>query len=108
MEYLASGKVTVSTYTDEYKDKRDLLEMVDDSKEYVRKFEKVIENLDFYNSDEKQEERITFAKNNSYEKQFEKISRLYLKQYNLQTIKGRENAEKPKVIIFLYNRFFDH
>ena len=83
MEYLASGKVTVSTYTDEYKDKRHLLEMVDNIKEYEATFEKVVENLDFYNSNEKQEERIKFAKNNSYEKQFERI-RLLLNKYDLQ------------------------
>lgn len=83
MEYLASGKVTVATYTDEYKDKRDLLEMVDDSNDYLKKFEDVVENLDFYNSKEKQQERIAFADNNSYEKQLEKIFD-YLKQYNFK------------------------
>ena len=82
MEYLASSQVTVATYTDEYKDKRHLLEMVDDSEEYLKKFEEVVENLDVYNSSKKQQERVAFAKNNSYEKQFEKINR-YLKEYNL-------------------------
>ena len=75
MEYLASGKVTVATYTDEYKDKRHLLEMVDDSKEYLKKFEEVVDNLNFYNSSEKQQERIDFAQEHSYEKQLEKISK---------------------------------
>jgi len=83
MEYLASGKVTVATYTDEYKDKRYLLEMVDDSKEYVEKFEEVFKNLDFYNSEEKQLERIHFAKEHTYEKQLLKILG-YLKRYNLK------------------------
>ena len=82
MEYLSSGKVTVATYTDEYKDKRYLLEMVDESKEYVEKFGDVVNDLDFYNSEEKQQDRIAFAKNNSYEKQLEKIFD-YLKEYNL-------------------------
>ncbi|MCK5536632.1 MAG: glycosyltransferase [Bacteroidales bacterium] len=79
MEYLSSGKVTVATYTDEYKDKRYLLEMVNDSKEYEADFEKVVKNLDFYNSNEKQQHRIEFAQNNSYGKQLEKIVSL-LKQ----------------------------
>jgi len=82
MEYLSSGNVTVSTYTDEYKDKRHLLEMVNDSNEYVERFGEVVGNLEFYNSDEKKEARVAFAKDHSYEKQLEKIVS-YLKQYNL-------------------------
>lgn len=81
LEYLYSGKVTVATYTDEYKDKRNLLEMVDNSNEFESAFENVVNNLDNYNSEEKQAERIAFAKNNSYEKQLEKILK-YLIQYN--------------------------
>jgi len=83
MEYLSSAKVTVATYTDEYKDKRYLLEMVDDSKDYIKKFQEVLENLAFYNSKEKQEERRAFAKKNTYEKQVLKIVE-YLKRYNLK------------------------
>ena len=79
MEYLASGKVIAATYTDEYKDKKDLLEMANSSTEYVKLFKKVVENLDFYNSNKKQKHRIEFAQNNSYEKQLEKIISL-LKQ----------------------------
>jgi len=83
MEYLASGKVTVATYTDEYKDKRDLLEMVDDSHEYLAKFTEVVNHLEMYNSKEKQTQRMDFAKEHSYEKQLDKIV-AYLKQYNLE------------------------
>lgn len=79
LEYLHSGKVTVATYTDEYKDKRHLLEMVDNSNAYIQKFEEVINNLDFYNSKERQQERISFAKSNSYKKQLEKIVSLIQK-----------------------------
>jgi len=82
MEYLASGKVTIATYTDEYKDKRDLLEMVDDSHEYLAKFREVVNHLELYNSAEKQKQRSDFAKEHSYEKQLDKIV-AYLKQYNL-------------------------
>ncbi|MBF6650302.1 hypothetical protein [Methylobacter sp. BlB1] len=85
MEYLESGKITVATYTDEYKDKLYLLEMVDNSKDYESTFQKVLENLDFYNSMEKQQQRIEFAKNNSYEKQLEKISSL-LQQLHLKAL----------------------
>jgi len=83
MEYLASGKVTVATYTDEYKDKRELLEMVDDSSDFLDKFDEVVNNLAFYNSEEKQKMRRDFAGEHSYEKQLAKIVR-YLKQYNLE------------------------
>jgi len=81
MEYLASGKVIVATYTDEYKDKQNLLEMAYGSEAYRDVFEKVLGNLPFYNSPEKQEERIRFAKEHSYEKQLEKIIK-HLKEYN--------------------------
>ena len=83
LEYLASGKVTVATYTDEYKDKRELLEMVDDASKVVEKFSEVVNDLEYYNSKEKQQMRINFAKENSYEKQLKKIVG-YLKQYNLK------------------------
>lgn len=73
MEYLASGKVTVATYTDEYKDKRALLEMVDDSGEYVAKFDEVVAHLELYHAKEKQKQRVAFAKEHSYEKQLDKI-----------------------------------
>ncbi len=73
MEYLASGKVVVSTYVDEYKDKRELLEMVDDSSDYLRLFESVVKDLDFYNSKDNQKMRMEFAQNHSYPKQLEKI-----------------------------------
>ncbi len=67
LEYLYSGKVVVSTYLDEYKDKRYLLEMVDNSKDYIDKFDEVVNNLEFYNSTEKQQQRIAFAKEHTYE-----------------------------------------
>ena len=80
LEYLYSGKVTIATYTDEYKDKRELLEMVDSSDNYEKKFEEVLHNLKFYNSKEKQEERVAFAEENSYRKQLEKITFLLKKE----------------------------
>jgi glycosyltransferase involved in cell wall biosynthesis len=82
MEYLASGKVIVATYTDEYKDKPRLLEMVTDNKDYIPTFRKIVSNLDYYNSPQKQQERIDFTKNNTYEKQLEKIRQL-IKNNNL-------------------------
>jgi len=83
LEYLASGKVTISTYTDEYKDKRKLLEMVDNSEDFIDRFDEVANHLNIYNSKKKQSTRRVFAKEHSYEKQLEKIQ-YYLKQYNLE------------------------
>jgi glycosyltransferase involved in cell wall biosynthesis len=82
MEYLACGKTIVATYTDEYKDKRHLLEMVDDSGNYLAAFERVVSNLAEYNSPEHQAERKAFARANTYEKQLDRIIEL-LKQHHL-------------------------
>jgi len=73
MEYLASGKVNVATYTDEYKDKRELLEMVDKNSDYISKFNDVINDLVHYNSVENQSMRKAFAKEHTYSKQLTKI-----------------------------------
>lgn len=82
MEYLASGKVTVATYTDEYKDKRELLEMVDKNSDYLSKFDTVIKELVHYNSAEKQTQRKSFANEHTYSKQLSKIV-CHLKANNL-------------------------
>lgn len=85
LEYLYSGKVTVATYTDEYKDKRHLLEMVDNSNDYLPKFDEVIANLQYYNSQDKQKKRKKYALENTYEKQLEKIMKI-LQQNNLSEL----------------------
>lgn len=82
MEYLASGKVIVSTYTDEYKDKRHLLEMVDDNADYLAAFGRVIEGLDEYNSPARQAERKAFAEEHSYDRQLDRVFGL-LRQHQL-------------------------
>jgi glycosyltransferase involved in cell wall biosynthesis len=84
LEYLHSGKVTVATFTDEYKDKRELLEMVNNSNDYIEKFKEVVENLEVYNAKEKRQERIEFAKSHSYDNQLNKI----LSLSNKYTSKG--------------------
>lgn len=76
MEYFASGNPIVSTYTDEYKDKRGLLCMVDDSADYVAAFGQVVANLAFHNSPARREQRRTFAATHSYEAQLDRIGRL--------------------------------
>lgn len=73
MEYFASGKVIVATYTDEYKDKRDLLVMVDDEDDYVAAFGSVVGDLPAYNAAVLQARRKAFAEGNTYERQVDRI-----------------------------------
>lgn len=86
MEYMASGKVTVATYTDEYKDKRHLLQMVDNSADYLNAFAGVIERLNEYNSTTLQAERIAFAQAHTYEHQLNRIFDLMAAQVSTQKV----------------------
>ncbi|MBI2280232.1 MAG: hypothetical protein HYU68_06040 [Bacteroidetes bacterium] len=70
--YLLSGKVIVSNIIDEYKNS-DLLVMSKSLDLYGQEFNKVVNNLDFYNCDEIKSKRISFAKENTYKKQLERI-----------------------------------
>jgi hypothetical protein len=82
MEYLASGKVVVATYTDEYKYHMNLIEMVMQNSKFIDKFLEVVNNLSYYNSLEKIKLRKEFALKNSYKNQIKKID-IYLKENNL-------------------------
>ena len=73
LEYLASGKVVVATYTDEYIKQRELLAMSERNDDYPALFAEVINNLDKYDVQENQENRKQFALNNTYEKQLQRI-----------------------------------
>ncbi len=74
MEYLASGKVIVATHTQEY-DEKDLLVMSRSSSEFKEKFREVVNNLEVYNSIANQKERRSFALENTYWKQLERIEK---------------------------------
>jgi len=56
--------------------------MVDDSKDFQAAFERVVNDLPFYNSWDKQDERVSFAKDHTYSKQLDTIIS-YLEQHNL-------------------------
>ena len=73
MEYLASGKVIISSFIEEYKDKNHLLEMTDNEKDYLVRFQTVSGQLAFYNSKAKRDQRIDFAQEHTYAKQIGKI-----------------------------------
>ena len=76
MCYFGSGRVTVATYTDEYKDKRTLLAMSERNEEYPALFTEIVNNLDEWNCQAKQEERKRFAINNAYGRQVVKIDQI--------------------------------
>lgn len=85
MEYLASGKTIVATYTHEYKDKRHLLEMVDDSRDFVGLLGKILQDLENYNSPVRTAVRREFAANNSYAQKLLEINQ-YLVRNSLPSI----------------------
>jgi glycosyltransferase involved in cell wall biosynthesis len=76
MEYLASGKIVVATYTDEYKNYRDLLSMADRSEEIPGLFQLAKSRLAEYNSVPAMKDRIRFALDNTYEQQVNRIEHL--------------------------------
>lgn len=80
LEYLSTGKVIISNHVSSYAGKPGLIEMVDEmhNEKLPDLFKKVINNLDYYNSSEKQIKRIEFALDNTYEKQIERIEKIIL------------------------------
>lgn len=77
MEYMMSGTVCVSTFTEEYKDRPDLIEMtsqIGDHDDYLALFEKVATDLPRYNAPERRSARRDFALDNTYDKQLTRIA----------------------------------
>lgn len=66
LEYLASGKVILSTFISDYASIPFLMEMVKDKGELPSLFNKIISGLAFYNGLEKRNARIKYAEGNSY------------------------------------------
>jgi glycosyltransferase involved in cell wall biosynthesis len=83
VEYLSTGKVIVSNHVISYKNKKELIEMVDEmhNENLPALFKKVISNIDYYNGPELQRKRIEYALNNTYEKQIDRIE-LHLNELN--------------------------
>jgi hypothetical protein len=75
LEYLGSGKVIVSSWTEEYKNNQDLIEMVSDNREFSRKFREVVKNLSSYNSAGKKSKRINYAMQNTYNRKIQLIEK---------------------------------
>lgn len=66
LEYLGSGKVIISSWTEEYKDKEEIIEMVRDNAELIDRFADICKNLKHYNSQHLKNMRKKYARENSY------------------------------------------
>lgn len=78
IEYISTGKVIISNNITTYQDRRDLIQMVEErthNDKLPTLFEKVINNLNYYNSTELQTQRIAFAHDNTYQKQIDRIEK---------------------------------
>lgn len=76
LEYLGTGKVIISNFLSSYKDHPGLLEMIHDDQDntgLTELFDKVIGNLERYNSKENQEKRMAFAREYSYSSNITRI-----------------------------------
>ncbi len=76
MEYLGSGKIVLTSYVDEYKKDTTLLEMTKYNRDIPKVFNRIISNLNFYNNQENQGRRISFALENVYSKQIKRITNI--------------------------------
>lgn len=79
MEYLGSGKIVVTSYVDEFKNNNDLLLMAKPYLSVIPLFDDAVSNLVMYNDKSLQKKRISFALNNSYSKQIERIEEIIIK-----------------------------
>lgn len=82
LEYLASGKVTVSTLIRDYEEKSYLLEMARDKGDFPTLFGKIISNLALYNSNENALRRMEFASRSSYAVRLQEIEEIIRRFYD--------------------------
>jgi hypothetical protein len=76
MEYLSTGKIIISNNVTTYKNESDLVTMTDERENNLQLpalFKKVINDLNHYNNASLQQKRIAFARENTYQKQIERI-----------------------------------
>lgn len=76
LEYLASGKVIISTYMSEHAQSPSLVSMCQSHEEYPRHFRQVLSEIEKNNSPEKMKLRIRFALDNTYSRQLDKLEEL--------------------------------
>ena len=82
MEYLGSGKMILATWTEEYSRlcERGLILMCKSNDEYLKNFCKIIKSVEYWNATGLKQRRIEIAKENTYQKQIDKIQET-LKKY---------------------------
>ena len=92
MEYLASGRTIVATYTAEYADHAGLLAMCEagSNSGYLSLFQSVLNNLNEWNSPERMAARQAFAADQTYARQLQRIE-AHLNAFNLPAL-GRPAA----------------
>ncbi|WKV13429.1 hypothetical protein [Marivirga harenae] len=78
MEYLASGKMIMATWTAEYEElyQKELFYMSKSADEYLELFKNVVANLDAWNHTDKKKDRIHYALNYTYDKLIERMEQL--------------------------------
>ncbi len=95
MEYLASGRTVVATYTEEYDHHRDLIVMGQPGSNagYFDLFSEVLSRLSFYNSAERMASRRAFAADHLYPRQLKRIQSLLLQNgFSLPKAKYSESS----------------
>ena len=87
MEYLASGRTIVATFTAEYQDHAELLAMSEPGSNdgYLPLFQAVLDNLDCWNSPQRLAARQAFAADHSYTRQLQRIEN-YLQAFDLPSL----------------------
>lgn len=76
MEYLASGKPIVATFTKEYAHLNGVILMSKKNSEWPRLFQQVVENLEQYSHPEMAQMRKAYALDNTYDKQLDRIEKI--------------------------------
>ncbi|HEV2353607.1 MAG TPA: hypothetical protein VGR89_05155, partial [Puia sp.] len=77
MEYLSTGKVIIANNITTYRDRPDLVQMVterDNNDSLPRLFQTVIGNIEQYNADPLRQARHSYAVDNTYQKQLDRIA----------------------------------
>ena len=83
MEYVSTGKITISNNITTYKNQPALIQMTDErehNNNLPQLFKMVVTDLPRYNSAEFQQRRIAFASDNTYAKQINRIEKIMLRQ----------------------------
>jgi glycosyltransferase involved in cell wall biosynthesis len=74
LEYLSTGKVILSNFMEEYKDREDLLVMTKNRKKIPQLLSEIINNIYLFNSSDKKKKRRDFAIKNQYQKKIRDIN----------------------------------